>query len=305
MDKRRVISWVLLLAFVGGATAAGVGARHDLASAWGEVGAARMLASGLVACAGMLLIGAVWMVLQRALGLRAPARDALSVFFLGQLGKYVPGAVWPVVAQMEFGRHWQLPRRSMVAGYALTMVLLMATGLVVGLPLLALSDAAGSVPDWLALVAVPLVVACAWPAPFLRGLDSVASRFGRTPLGLAVPGRAVALASLLSVLAWLLLGLHVHLLVPGASDGMSPAVAVGALTVAWVAGLLVIPAPAGAGIRDGLLFAILAGAVPTTAALAVVLTSRVLLLGVDVVLGGLALALNGLPRRTTSDDGRA
>ncbi len=40
------------------------------------------------------------------LGSPLPPAGSLRVFFLGQLGKYVPGSVWPAVAQMELGRDY-------------------------------------------------------------------------------------------------------------------------------------------------------------------------------------------------------
>jgi hypothetical protein len=32
------------------------------------------------------------------------------ILFLGQLGKYLPGSVWPVLAQMELGKTYRVPR---------------------------------------------------------------------------------------------------------------------------------------------------------------------------------------------------
>jgi glycosyltransferase 2 family protein len=75
---------------------------------------------------------------------------------------------------------------------------------------------------------------------------------------------------------------------------------VGAFALAFVAGLLVVPVPAGAGVREGVLVAMLAGSIGGPAALTVSLVSRLVLLAVDVVMAGLfgvgraARALSGL-----------
>ncbi len=56
----------------------------------------------LVAAAPVLtLMG--WRVLLADLGTHLPAAPASSVFLVGQLGKYLPGSVWTVVAQTEMG----------------------------------------------------------------------------------------------------------------------------------------------------------------------------------------------------------
>ena len=75
-----------------------------------------MLVAGLLAVAGTWLIERIWYSLLLGLGTsaspdhgdREPSADAESldaagVFFVSQLGKYLPGSVWPVLAQMQFG----------------------------------------------------------------------------------------------------------------------------------------------------------------------------------------------------------
>jgi glycosyltransferase 2 family protein len=71
--------------------------------------------------------------------------------------------------------------------------------------------------------------------------------------------------------------------------------------LAWAAGLIFIPAPAGAGVRDAVLVATFAPLIGTTAAFAVALASRVLLLVADVVLalaGAVALGRRRKPQAT-------
>jgi uncharacterized membrane protein YbhN (UPF0104 family) len=63
--------------------------------------------------------------------------------------------------------------------------------------------------------------------------------------------------------------------------------AVGGFTFAWCAGFLALLAPAGAGVRDVLLFAILTAELSPAAATTVALLSRVLLTVGDLLLAGL------------------
>jgi glycosyltransferase 2 family protein len=76
----------------------------DLQAATADLGPGAVIAAGVLGLVGTLLIGEVWLALLRGLGVTAPRLEAARVFFVSQLGKYVPGAVWPAVAQMEFGR---------------------------------------------------------------------------------------------------------------------------------------------------------------------------------------------------------
>ena len=51
-----------------------------------------------------------WRVLLEDLGTHLALPPASSVFLVGQLGKYLPGSVWTVVAQAEMGAQLAVPR---------------------------------------------------------------------------------------------------------------------------------------------------------------------------------------------------
>ena len=44
-----------------------------------------------------------WQVLLAGLGSPLRTTTAGRIFFIGQLGKYIPGSVWPILTQMELG----------------------------------------------------------------------------------------------------------------------------------------------------------------------------------------------------------
>ena len=64
-------------------------------------------------------------------------------------------------------------------------------------------------------------------------------------------------------------------------------------------GVLFLPAPAGAGIRDVILVVVLGSVMSTGQALVVVVTSRVILIACDLALAGLAGAATKRPRSTS------
>jgi Uncharacterised protein family (UPF0104). len=119
-----------------------------------------LLAGSLVAAlaalgAGMLM----WRALLADLGSPLPVVDAAKVFFVGQLGKYIPGSLWPVLAQMEMGRDLGVPRSRSAAAFFLTYPVYLATGLLVAaatLPVFAGDSVARYA--WLAAL-LPLLIA--------------------------------------------------------------------------------------------------------------------------------------------------
>ena len=66
-----------------------------------------------------------WQVLLAGLGSPLRTTTVGRIYFIGQLGKYLPGSVWPILAQMELGTAYRVPR----ARSATTAVLAMMMGL--------------------------------------------------------------------------------------------------------------------------------------------------------------------------------
>jgi hypothetical protein len=258
----------------------------DLRAAVSDLGVKAVVLAGVLALAGTLLISEVWLVLLRGLGVTAPRTEAARVFFVSQLGKYVPGSVWPVVAQMEFGQRWNAPRRTMLTANALMIALLTATGLVTGAALLPWFAEGGLGQYWWTLLLLPPLLVLLHPRTIPAVLDWLFRRLGRKPLDDRASTGSMLVATALGFAVWLVMGLHVLTLVSalGPSGPVVAGAAIGGMGLAWAAGLIFIPAPAGAGVRDAVIVATLAPLIGTTSAFAVALASRVLLLVADVVL---------------------
>src|SRR5215218_7085788 len=74
-----------------------------------------------------------WRVLLEDLGTHLAPAPASSVFLVGQLGKYLPGSVWTVVAQAEMGAKLSVPRRRMAVVGILSIGLAVLTGCLLGI----------------------------------------------------------------------------------------------------------------------------------------------------------------------------
>lgn len=241
------------------------------------------------------LVGAMmsWRAVLIGLGSRLPVPAAARVFFLGQLGKYVPGSVWPVVAQAELSQEYGVPRAR--AGIAsLTQMLV---GLVVGVVVAGIALATSS-PEALARYWWLLPVAAAGalvlvPRVFTR-LCGLAARLARRPAPEAVDGRTLLSASAWGLVMWLAFGLHLYLLVRAGSAGSdSPPTlflaSTGGYALAWVVGFVIVFLPAGAGAREAALVLALAPVLPRSDALAFALVSRFLMLVGDGLTAGVAV----------------
>ncbi|MER7007709.1 lysylphosphatidylglycerol synthase domain-containing protein [Dactylosporangium sp. NPDC000555] len=280
--------WAFLAAAVVGGGLALAPHRHAVAAAARDIGAVAVLGGGFAAVAGLLATMQVWRVVLAGLGSGLPPVAAAKVFFVGQLGKYVPGSVWPILAQMELARAHRVPRHRTGTAALLTMVVSLGAGLLTAAATLPAAMAGADRRYLWLLAAVPVVALMLHPA-CLRAALTVALRVTRRPPpDRPLPGRAVLAATGWAVGSWLLFGLHIWLLVVPLTrhPGPAAAVSVGGFALAWCLGFLLVVAPAGAGARDVVLIALLATQLDTGEAAAVALLSRAVMTVADLVLAG-------------------
>jgi glycosyltransferase 2 family protein len=264
--------------------------REDL----GLLQPADYLAAALAAGAGLFLLWASWLAILNGLGTRMAHRDSQTIFFAAQLGKFVPGSVWPAVLQTRLGRRNGVPRAVILTCYALWSASLFSVGGAFSVFLL--TDSRVQIP---LLVLLGCVVAALLLVPIAlhdRGLPHLVSWFfarsGREVPELRVESSSARLSVAFSAATWLLFGLHAWFLARplGASLSDLPLV-VGAFALAFVVGVLAVPLPAGAGLREAVLVLTLGAVIGRPSAITVALMSRLIMILVELLLA----SLTGVP----------
>lgn len=260
--RRAVVAPALAGAAVGAICAAFVVSR--MVSQWDEVRAEVADASVgwlvlalALAVAGMTWIAALWRRAIALLGHAAGRRHTVAWYFAGEIGKYVPGGVWPVLGRGELARRGGVPRSRAYPSVGLSLVALYLAALVVGAVLVPLDLAEqSSSPAALALlVLLPLGLGALHPAVLTRARDLVARRTGRGGDVGVPPWRDTAALVAAYVPAWLFIWgatwCVARALVPD-----PPVLRIGIATVlSWTAGFVAVPVPAGAGIREAVFLA--------------------------------------------------
>ncbi|MCK6211781.1 flippase-like domain-containing protein [Georgenia sp. EYE_87] len=296
----------LRIGFLLAALAAGVWA---VGSQWGEVrlALASIPVSAVFGALALSLVYVVltmasWRVLLTDLGSRLSLGAASQVFFVSQVGKYIPGGVWNVLAAAEMGADHAIPRRRSVSVMVVSILVSIVTGLALAVLAMVLAPPRvardfGWVGWFLPLFAVVLA------PPMLNRLLGIVLRLTRRPpLERPLTMRGVTLASVWSLLAWVVAGAQVWLLAGALGLELSVgtfALAVGGYALAWTAGFLVVVVPAGVGVREAVLAAVLATHLESGAVVVVVLLSRVLLTAADLALGVTGLGTGRARRRDT------
>lgn len=281
----------------------------EVVDALGRMGPGWFLLSLLAALVGLGFTSLAWRTLLADLGSPLPAGPGTRVFFLAQVGKYLPGAVWPFVAQMELGKALGVPRqRSAVAGL-LFVGLHCATGLLVASATLPFASPQAAEHYWWVLALTPVLLVVLHPRVLSPLLDRAFWLLRRPPLDRRLTVANTVRACGFLLVTWVFYGLSLLALARplGLSGTDSFFLATGAYALAWSAGVMVLGlVPAGIGVREVVLGAVLLPVLPTGAATAVVAASRVVQTLGDALWAVVAgVALRGSMRRATAETPRA
>ena len=256
----------------------------------GRIGPVTLLAATALAMLSPFVTVLGWRVLLADLGSRLHIAPASGVFFVGQLGKYLPGSVWSVVVQTDMAHRLGVPRRRTAVVGLLTIALSALTGMILGLPALPVLLTRGDavVPWWSLVLIIGVLGVLLWPPVLNRGIRTMLRLLRRDPLEHDLTHAAVGLSSLWFASSWLVGGLSVWVMARNLAPDDADAsrlllVAVSGYLLAAGIGMFSIVVPAGVGVRDGVMILLLATSMSVSAATAVVVVARFLTVLADAV----------------------
>jgi glycosyltransferase 2 family protein len=251
-----------------------------------------LLASWALVLAGIYATFRCWRAALADVGATLPHSGAMRVFYLGQLGKYLPGTVWPVVTQMRLGRDYRVPPRASGAAVVVFMLMVIGTGLLVGVPVIPLlgHDAVDEY-HWLAF-ALPLFALALTPPVMNRVIKMALRMTRRPPLPAPLSLGGILRGAGWAMLSWLCYGTQVYLLARqlGAEGGaLLWLQCTGAFAVAFASGPLLLIVPAGAGVREAALLLLLGSTVTAPVAAVIAVISRLLFIVGDLAWSAVAV----------------
>ena len=276
---------------------------HHLGPDLGRIGLTASLASVAITLLALVASMWTWRVLLAGLGSPLTFGVAARVMFVGQLGKYLPGSVWPVLAQMELATAHNVPRARTATASLLNMPVSILSALLAALVTLPFTG--GSTGYLWFIAATPVLLACLHPKVLNYLLNRMFKLAKRPPLEQPLTGRVIAVSTAWSFLSWLLYGAALWLLGIriGIPAGVGYPLSVGGFALGFALGFIIILAPAGAGVREVVMIAILAhpsGVTRDSAAAVVLVWRAVTVIGDLLVAGGALLWPGGRPRPTVA-----
>jgi uncharacterized membrane protein YbhN (UPF0104 family) len=253
-----------------------------------QLNIAPLVLSTALVSAMIVLWALVWGVMIRRLGgADRPARVSARVYLYSNLARYLPGAIWNLVARAYLGHHEGLGQRRVWTATVIDLIVSVATGLILYVVTIGLPAPAGALAPWPVLVAAALIGLVVISPPALAALDRrIAARWG----GSVVLGwRDLGLYLAASLAVWTVIGVAFYLftfsLYPVDPTMIPTAIGVWSLSV--VGGLVAIGVPQGLGIKEGILTLGLSAVMPAPVAALIAIGSRVWMICCDALAVGI------------------
>ncbi len=269
--------------------------RTEVSEAFSHLNGFTLIASLLLGLSAMTLIGYLWTRMLVTKGHYAPPRSAMAWYFAGQLGKYVPGGIWPIVGRAELATRGGVPRSDAYAATGLSMVTTYLAA--------ALAICIGSLLSWsypiagiLGLAALALGFMTFSNSTLRAKVLSLLNRVSPRASALTEPRRLLVL-TITHLPAWILMSLSTSVTATafGADIGITHMLFI--TSASWLAGFVVVGVPGGIGVRESVFTALAGTALNPGLAVSLALASRVVFIAVDL-LG--ALAANIVAKATKS-----
>ncbi|MEZ3159114.1 lysylphosphatidylglycerol synthase transmembrane domain-containing protein [Microbacterium sp. BWT-B31] len=255
----KAVGWVIAAAAIGFCVWA-------LWSSWPEVETAvrqadlwLLAAAVAVGGAGLVFQAFGWRQVLALLGDRHPPSLVLQWFFAGEVGKYVPGGVWAIVGRSELARRGGVDRRTAYIGTLLSLGLTVVGAMwFCAIAGVFASIGLAGVARFAPLLLLPAGALCLHPA--VVGLVlRVTQKVTKRDQSWIVPTWSQMLAAAaITVPGWALTGVAAVLVAMSLGPPHDPGRIAFAAVAAWAIGIVAVPVPAGAGLRE-VVFAAISG----------------------------------------------
>jgi len=237
----------------------------------------------------------LWKLILVRLGNHLSYRKSFRIFFLSQLGRYIPGKIWGILGLVYLSEQEGIPKTLSAASITLQLILQVVSGTMVFLFTLPLwwrgiGSAGGLYPF---LILLPLGLLLIHPSSVRRGLGLFSRLTRQEVISIEWNYKEILGQLALWTLFWSLNGLA-HLLLINSLFPLPLTylpVVTGIFAAGWVVGFVSLFAPAGLGVMEGTLTFLLGFYFPAYVAIIIALLTRLLRTASDLVCGAVAWKL--------------
>lgn len=282
---------------------------HDLRNLLSEIQVLAILACGVIYALIIPITAWAWARLLHSTGANHSTSDLTLILCLTQPAKYLPGNVGQHIGRTAMALNRGMPFDAYFGSVIAETFLTVSAGLTIGIICLGLSTAGYTIlPEDSRLVILGLGAVIlgtgALGLIFSTHLTGVLGRLlaliGTPYIRLRIPGRLASAASFAAYsLNYLLIGVGLALIALTVAPEQPPDLLLltGAFAIAWLVGFFTPGAPAGLGVREGVMAALLGPSVGAQDALVITVGIRLATMLGDALNFGIGALLYALEQR--------
>jgi uncharacterized membrane protein YbhN (UPF0104 family) len=246
--------------------------------------------SFVLALAFWFMTGVGWNVMVRCLEGGLTLRKGMKVYFLSNLGWYVPGKVWYAVGRAYLGQQEGASVGALSTSLLMELILsLISSALMATLALPLLSPLLGAKGLYVGIAVLILGLAMLHPA-LMKPLFTLLERLLPGPKGKGVRATPFKYSVMMGLLAgylfiWSFVGMAFFVMLNAVYPlplDWAPLI-VGIYAVSWMAGFLAPFAPSGLGVREGAMILLLGQSLPVPAVTAAAILFRLWLILAEIL----------------------
>jgi glycosyltransferase 2 family protein len=252
--------------------------------------------------AGYVFLPWIWRRVLESTGHTMSFGDAWDIYYIGNLGRYIPGKVWMLLGVSYLAAKRGIPKDAAAATAILAQMYSLLSSVVFFFFFFIFTGMEGTSERiiWMMPPMACMLVCSLYPDLLVRMANALLRRFGRNPLAVNISRRAALGLTLLYFISWVVMGCAFGFFVAaiaGPGEVSIPAAAV-MYVVAYAVGFLALFAPGGIGVREGMLAAMLGPYLPVSVAILIAALSRLLVTVIELLCVAVTIFRRGLAHVT-------
>ena len=248
----------------------------------------------------------VWRYLISILGEDIKTSAAMRVWFLSNLGRYIPGKVFQVAGLIFLSAKEGIAKSKSVQSILFSQITSNGLGLFMGLGLISLQTGTDDFPNHfhIALLLIVIFVIIIWfPSIVFRSSNLILKKMNKDTIDQSVGRREYMIYLSLQIVNWMFMSISLALLIKSYTDlsireNME---VLYILPLSWTIGILAVFAPGGIGVREGAMSFWLSRFIPIEFALVLPWIHRILNTLAEVILTVIFTLTYRKPENGTSD----
>jgi hypothetical protein len=217
-----------------------------------------------------ILLSWVWCQLMQGFGYQVPLKHGFKVAYIANLGRYIPGRIWPVFGMMYVAKQIKVPKETAVASWGIALLFGTPASFVVALAGMWLYPEIlsgswgiylkGQLPIFTAATALISICLLFLPKIVVSWMNLLLKRLKRPVMQFEMSVRLASVVYFGYMACWIVYGFAFWVFLRSLSPDhrITPAAAICAFVTAYQAGYFMIFTPGGIGARELVMSAILA-----------------------------------------------